>query len=63
MRVKNSDSFIENYIALKKSFKVRKSPNIIEIVTATGHKIYHNRNERFKDGLYLFNMVRRDVDN
>lgn len=63
MRVKNSDSFIENYIALKKSFKVRKSPNIIEIVTSTGQKIYHNRNERFKDGLYLFNMVRRDVDN
>lgn len=63
MKIQQSDSFIENYIALKKSFKVRKSPNIIEIITSTGHKLYHNRNQRFKEGLYLFNMVRRDVDN
>jgi hypothetical protein len=62
MRVKNSDAFIDNFISLRKTFKVRKSPNIIEIITSTGQKIYQNRNERFKEGLYLFNMVRRDVD-
>lgn len=62
MRIKDSQMIIDNYIALKKSFKVRKSPNIIEIITSTGQKLYHHRNERFKEGLYLFNMVRRDVD-
>lgn len=62
MKVKNSLPLIDNYIALKKSFKVRKSPNIIEIVTSTGQKIYHHRNERFKEGLYLFNMVKKDVE-
>jgi hypothetical protein len=62
MKVKNSVSLIENYITLKKSFKVRKSPNIIEIVTSSGQKIYEHRNERFKEGLYLFNMVKRDIE-
>lgn len=53
---------IENYIALKKDFKVRVSPNIVEIITSTGQKLYQHRNERFKEGLYLFKMVRKDVE-
>ena len=63
MRIKNSNSLLENYITLRKDFKVRTSPNIIEIITSTGQKMYHHRNERFKDGLYLFRMVRKDVEN
>lgn len=63
MKIKSTKSLIENYIYLKKNFKVRYSPNIIEIVTSTGHKIYEHKNERFKEGLYLFGMVKRDVKN
>lgn len=62
MKVKNSEPMIQTYITLQKSFKVRKSPNIIEIITSTGQKLYHHRNERFKEGLYLFNMVKKDVE-
>lgn len=62
MRVSNSEPMIQTYIELKKSFKVRKSPNIIEIITSTGQKLYQHRNERFKEGLYLFNMVKKDVE-
>lgn len=63
MKIQSTKSFLENYIYLKKSFKVRSSPNIIEIVTSTGQKIYEHKNERFKEGLYLFGMVKRDVLN
>lgn len=63
MKIENSKSFIETYIHLKKSFKVRSSTNITEIVTSTGQKIYEHKNQRFKEGLYLFGMVKRDVLN
>ena len=63
MKIQSTKSFLENYIYLKKSFKVRSSPNIIEIVTSTGQKIYEHKNNRFKEGLYLFGMVKRDVLN
>ena len=63
MKIENSKSFIETYIHLKKSFKVRSSMNITEIVTSTGQKIYEHKNQRFKEGLYLFGMVKRDVLN
>ena len=63
MKIENSQSFIETYIHLKKSFKVRSSANITEIVTSTGVKIYEHKNQRFKEGLYLFGMVKRDVLN
>jgi hypothetical protein len=63
MKIQNSKSFIETYIHLKKSFKVRSSMNITEIVTSTGQKIYEHKNQRFKEGLYLFGMVKRDVLN
>lgn len=61
MKIQNTKSFLKNYIYLKKSFKVRSSPNIIEIITSSGQKIYEYKNDRFKDGLYLFGMVKRDV--
>jgi hypothetical protein len=63
MKIQNSLTFIETYIYLKKSFKVRSSANIVEIVTSTGKKIYEHKNQRFKEGLYLFGMVKRDVLN
>ena len=63
MKIQNSKSFIDTYIYLKKSFKVRSSTNIVEIVTSTGVKIYEHKNQRFKEGLYLFGMVKRDVLN
>jgi hypothetical protein len=63
MKIQNSLTFIETYIHLKKSFKVRSSANIVEIVTSTGKKIYEHKNQRFKEGLYLFGMVKRDVLN
>ena len=63
MKIENSKSFIQTYIHLKKSFKVRSSTNITEIVTSTGQKIYEHKNQRFKEGLYLFGMVKRDVLN
>jgi hypothetical protein len=63
MKIQSTKSFLDNYIYLKKSFKVRSSANIVEIVTSTGQKIYEHKNQRFKEGLYLFGMVKRDVLN
>ena len=63
MIVKDIDKFIEQYKYLKKSFKLRKSANYTELVTSTGNKIYYNKTKRFKDGLYLFGMVKKDISN
>jgi hypothetical protein len=62
MIVNNINELIENYKQLKKSFKVRHSANYIELVTSTGQKIYQNKSKRFQGGLYLFYMVRKDVE-
>lgn len=62
MIVNDIDSLIENYKQLKKNFKVRHSANYIELVTETGQKIYQNKSKRFQGGLYMFYMVRKDVE-
>lgn len=62
MIVNNINTIIDNYKALKKSFKVRHSANYIELITETGQKIYQNKSKRFQGGLYLFYMVRKDVE-
>lgn len=61
MIVNNADVFLTNYVELKKDFKVRKSNNYVEIVTSSGQRIFYNKTEKFKGGLYLFGMVKRDV--
>ena len=63
MIVNNIDQLIENYKQLKKSFKVRESANYIELITSTGQKIYQNKSKRFTGGLYLFGMVKKDIQN
>lgn len=62
MIVNDINAMIENYKQLKKSFKVRISANYIELVTETGQKIYQNKSKNFSGGLYLFYMVRKDVE-
>ena len=63
MIVNNIDQLIDNYKKLKKSFKVRESANYIELITSTGQKIYQNKSKRFTGGLYLFGMVKKDIQN
>jgi hypothetical protein len=62
MIIKDSKPFIEMYKGLGKDFKVRESRNYCEIVTSTNHRIYHNKNNKFGGGLYLFKMVNNDVN-
>ncbi len=61
MIVNNIDKLFKNYISLGKSFKIRKSANYTELVTSAGDKIYQNKNDKFKGGLFLFGMVKRDI--
>jgi hypothetical protein len=61
MIITESKNFIEMYQKLGKSFKVRETVNYCEIITSTNDKIYHNKNEKFGTGLYLFRMVKNDV--
>ena len=61
MIVNNIDKLLESYKSLGKSFKMRKSANYIELVTSAGDRIYHNKTEKFKGGLFLFGMVKRDI--
>lgn len=62
MTKNNVDSLVENYQILKKSFKLRKSANYIEIITSSGQKLYHNKTDKFRGGLYLFQMVKKDIE-
>ena len=63
MIVNDIHTIIENYKQLKKSFKVRESANYVELITSTGQKIYQNKSKRFTGGLYLFGMVKKDIQN
>jgi hypothetical protein len=63
MITQNIDSLIHNYKELKKSFKLRESTNYAELITSSGSKIFCSKNDRFKAGLFLFGMVKRDVNN
>ena len=62
MTKNNVDSLVENYQILKKSFKLRKSANYVEIITSSGQKLFHNRTDKFRGGLYLFQMVKKDIE-
>ena len=62
MIVNNINEMIENYKKLKKSFKLRESANYIELITSSGQKIYQNKSKKFTNGLYLFSLVRKDVE-
>jgi len=62
MIIKDIKPFIEMYKGLGKNFKVRESVNYCEIITSTNDKIYHNKNDKFGGGLYLFKMVNNDVN-
>lgn len=63
MIISDFTGFIENYTKLKKSFKIRESSNYVEIVHFSGKKLYHNKNKKFSEGLYLFRMVKYDIKN
>ena len=60
---KDTKQYMDFLITLKKDFKLRESPNFIEIVKPNGQKIVSNKNKKFSKGLYLFNMVKKDIDN
>lgn len=48
----------------KKDFKIRRSPNFTEIyMTHSKQKLIFNDNEDFRKGLFLFGMVKKDVNN
>lgn len=58
---KNPSHYIDFLVNLKKDFKVRESPNFIEIVKSNGQKIISNKNKKFSKGLFLFKMVKGDI--
>ncbi len=63
MIIHNIDEYISTYKSLKRDFKLRSSNNYVEFVTANGNKLFYNKSNKFSKGLYLFNLVKRDVFN
>jgi hypothetical protein len=61
MIVNDIGFFLESFQNDKRNFKIRQSKNYSEIITDTGKKIMSN-NSKFQRGLFLFMMVRRDVE-
>lgn len=55
--------YLDSFIDSNRNFKIRQSKNYSEIVTDTGKKIISNSNNKFQNGLFLFMMVKRDVEN
>jgi len=47
---------------LKKSFKSRKSTNYQEIIFGDKSKVVFNSDNKFKSGIFLFSMVRSDIN-
>ena len=63
MKVKeNHKEYLNHLIRLKKDFKIRESVNYAEIVRSDGEKIVSTKNNQFVKGLYLFAMVKRDIE-
>jgi len=63
MKVKeNHKEYLDHLIRLKKDFKIRESVNYAEIVRSDGEKIVSTKNNQFVKGLYLFAMVKRDIE-
>lgn len=62
MKVKeNHKDYLNHLIRLKKDFKIRESVNYAEIVGSDGEKVISTKNNQFLKGLYLFAMVKRDI--
>ena len=47
---------------LKKDFRFRESVNFSEIVIGNGQRIISTKNNEFAKGLYIFSMVKRDIE-
>lgn len=62
MIVKDIGFYIDSFQQDGKSFKVRQSKNYTEIITSSGKRIISNTNNKFQKGLFLFMMVRRDIE-
>jgi len=62
MIIYNLDEYISTYKDLKRDFKLRSSNNYVEFVTANGNKMYYNKSNKFSKGLYLFSLVKKDVN-
>jgi len=60
---KDTAEYLDFIITLKKDFKIRESSNFIEIIQNNGQKVVSNKNKKFSKGLYLFNMVKKDIGN
>ena len=63
MIVFNIDSTISNYKKLKRDFKIRKSANYTEFVYPSGKRVFQNKSDKFRKGLFLFRMVKKDIMN
>ena len=60
---KNFDKSLGLMQDLKKNFRVRKSTNFKEIITNGGtQKVIFNDTNKFKGGLFLFGMVKSDLN-
>ena len=57
----NCKDYIRHLTRLKKDFRYRESVNYTEIVKSNGEKVISTKNNQFAKGLYLFSMVKRDI--
>ena len=58
----NHKDYLQFLIDLKKDFKIRESVNYAEIVRYDGKKIISTKNNEFVKGLYIFAMVKKDIE-
>lgn len=63
MITKDMNGMVANFKKLKKSFKLRETHNFSMLITSSGSKMYYNKDNQFAKGLFLFNMVKKDVTN
>ena len=62
MKIKeNHKEYLKFLIELKKDFKIRESVNYAEIVRNDGKKVISTKNNEFVKGLYIFAMVKKDI--
>jgi hypothetical protein len=58
----NCETYLKHLTRLKKDFRYRESINYTEIVKSNGQKVISTKNNQFAKGLYLFSMVKRDIE-
>ena len=62
MKIKeNHKEYLKFLIELKKDFKIRESVNYAEIFRNDGKKVISTKNNEFVKGLYIFAMVKKDI--